>query len=132
MAYTSHGYLIPGTPAGKIPPTRMSCGGLHMCRTCRSEAKIWLGKESDLDYTLKARQMVVEFVDQRFLERNRDEPMPVYEAFVMRFAHTLGNWSALVSTTLEDGMYYEITHDSHKHETKIVAYKRVDQKVIPD
>ncbi len=52
--------------------------------------------------------------------------------YVVWFAYTLGNWKALVSTTLPDGMYYEVTHSFDKHETYLDAYKKFDNVCIPD
>lgn len=48
------------------------------------------------------------------------------------FSKTLQNWKALVSTTVSDGMYYEITHNGDKNETYLDAYKKWDNKCIPD
>lgn len=45
---------------------------------------------------------------------------------------TLQNWKALVSTTVSDGMYYEITHDGDKGETYLDAYKKWDNQCIVD
>lgn len=48
------------------------------------------------------------------------------------FSKTLQNWKALVSTTVSDGMYYEITHNGDKHETYLDAYKKWDNQCIVD
>ncbi len=37
---------------------------------------------------------------------------------------TLQNNKALLSTTISDGMYYEITHNGDKQEIYIDAYKK--------
>ena len=44
--------------------------------------------------------------------------------FIVWSCKTLQNWKALVSTTLPDGMYYEVTHNGDKNETYIDAYKK--------
>ena len=48
------------------------------------------------------------------------------------FSKTLQNWKALVSTTVSDGMYYEITHNGDKGETYLDAYKKWDNQCIAD
>ena len=48
------------------------------------------------------------------------------EVYVVWFAKTLQNWKALASTTLPDGMYYEVTHNGDKGETYLDAYKKFD------
>ena len=37
-----------------------------------------------------------------------------------------------VSTTVSDGMYYELTHNGDKGETYVDVYKKWDNKCIPD
>lgn len=48
------------------------------------------------------------------------------------FSKTLQNWKALVSTTVSDGMYYEITHNGDKGETYLDVYKKWDNQCIAD
>ena len=42
----------------------------------------------------------------------------------------LQNWKALASTTLSDGMYYEITYNGDKGEAYIDCYKKWENFVI--
>ena len=37
---------------------------------------------------------------------------------------------ALISTTVSDGMYYEITHNGDKNETYVDAYKKWENFVV--
>lgn len=46
------------------------------------------------------------------------------DVYIVWLCKTLQNNKALVSTTVSDGMYYEITHNGDKHETYIDAYKK--------
>ncbi len=46
------------------------------------------------------------------------------DVFVVWSCKTLQNNKALVSTTVSDGMYYEITHNGDKNETYVDAYKK--------
>lgn len=48
------------------------------------------------------------------------------EVYVVWFAKTLQNWKALLSTTLPDGMYYEVTFNGDKNEIYLDAYKKFD------
>lgn len=54
------------------------------------------------------------------------------DVFIVWFCKTLQNWKALVSTTVSDGMYYEITHNGDKGETYLDAYKKWENVRIPD
>ncbi len=46
------------------------------------------------------------------------------DVFIVWSCKTLQNNKALVSTTVSDGMYYEITHNGDKRETYVDAYKK--------
>lgn len=50
--------------------------------------------------------------------------------FIVWSCKALQNWKALVSTTLSDGMYYEVTHNGEKNETYIDAYKKWENFVV--
>ena len=50
--------------------------------------------------------------------------------FVVWFSKTLQNFKALVSTTVSDGMYYEITYNGDKKEIYLDAYKKWKNKCI--
>lgn len=54
------------------------------------------------------------------------------DVFIVWFSKTLQNWKALVSTTVSDGMYYEITHNGDKGETYLDTYKKWDNQCIVD
>lgn len=54
------------------------------------------------------------------------------EVYVVWFCYILGGWKALVSTTLPDGMYYEVTYNKEKREAYLDAYKKFDNVAIPD
>lgn len=56
---------------------------------------------------------------------------PFYEVYIVWYCKTLQNWKALVSTTLDDGMYYELTLNGDKHELYLDAYKKFENKCIP-
>jgi Family of unknown function (DUF6275) len=48
------------------------------------------------------------------------------DVYVVWWAKVLQNWKALVSSTLPDGMYYEVTYNGDKDEVYIDAYKKFD------
>lgn len=79
----------------------------------------------------KAKQLVVNYYNSR-VERTDDFEISEENVFIVWFCKTLQNWKALVSTTVSDGMYYEITHNGDKQETYIDAYKKWENVRIPD
>jgi hypothetical protein len=52
------------------------------------------------------------------------------DVYVVWFSKTLQNWKALLSTTLPDGMYYEVTYDGDKQKAYIDAYKKFDNVAV--
>ena len=54
----------------------------------------------------------------------RAKQLTMEDVFIVWFSKTLQNWKALVSTTVSDGMYYEITHNGDKKETYLDVYKK--------
>lgn len=54
------------------------------------------------------------------------------EVYVVWFCFILGGWKGLVSTSLPDGMYYEVTYNTNKRETYLDAYKKLDNVVLSD
>ena len=53
-----------------------------------------------------------------------------FDVYVVWYAKTLQNHKALLSTTLFDGMYYELTFNGDKQELDVDAYKKFENKCI--
>ena len=54
------------------------------------------------------------------------------DVFVVWLCKTLQNNKALVSTTVPDGAYYEITHNGDKSETYVDVYKKWANFCVPN
>ena len=80
----------------------------------------------------KAKRLVFEYVEPRLEKTDAHVTFAEDEVYVVWFAKTLQNWKALVSTTLPDGMYYEVTYNGDKAETYLDAYKKFDNVLVPD
>lgn len=52
------------------------------------------------------------------------------DVFIVWCCKTLQNNKALLSTTVADGMYYEITHNGDKGETYVDVYKKWENYVV--
>ena len=79
----------------------------------------------------KAKQIVVDYFNDH-VDVTDNKKITIDEAFVVWFAKTLQNWKALVSTTVSDGMYYEITHNGDKNETYVDVYKKWENFTVSD
>jgi hypothetical protein len=71
----------------------------------------------------KAKQLVVDYTNEH-LDITDNVNITTEEVYVVWFAKTLQNAKALLSTTLPDGMYYEVTFNGDKNEIYFDAYKK--------
>lgn len=61
---------------------------------------------------------------------DKSDPTPEFSVYVVWFCYILGGWKCLVSTTLPDGMYYEVTYDNYNSSIYLDAYKKFDNVEI--
>lgn len=80
----------------------------------------------------RARGLVFAYIKPRLEKTDTHVTFAPDEIYVVWFSKTLQNWKALLSTTLPDGMYYEVTHNGDKGETYIDVYKKFDNVAVPD
>ena len=79
----------------------------------------------------KAKRLVVNYYNSR-VEITDDFEITEDNVFIVWFCKTLQNWKALVSTTVSDGMYYEVTYNGDKQQTYLDAYKKWENVMIVD
>ncbi len=74
----------------------------------------------------KCKELVADFT------RNKLDPdfKNDFEVYVVWYSKTLQNAKALLSTTLPDGMYYEVTYNGDKNEIYFDAYKKFKNIVV--
>ena len=66
------------------------------------------------------------------LDKTDNKQITKDDVFMVWCCKTLQNNKALLSTTLFDGMYYEITYNGDKDEAYIDAYKKWENYKIED
>ena len=74
------------------------------------------------------KKLVDEYVKEHL---DKSDAMPSYEVFIVWKCFILGNAKFLLSTTLFDGMYYEVTYNKQKNEYYLDAYKKFENRCIP-
>jgi hypothetical protein len=74
----------------------------------------------------QAIQLVFDYIKARLEKTDTHVTFSHDEVYVVWFCKVLLNWKALLSTTLPDGMYYEVTYDGNKDVAYIDAYKKFD------
>lgn len=84
-----------------------------------------------MNYQEKAKKIVVDYYNEH-VEKTDNKKLTINEVFVVWFSKTLQNWKALISTTISDGMYYEITYNGNKKETYLDAYKKWENVCVKD
>lgn len=78
------------------------------------------------EFIEQAKKLVKEYTIEH-LDKS-DTILKLPEVFVVWYAYELGHSKALLSTTLYDGMYYEVTYNSNKDEVYFDAYKKFENK----
>lgn len=77
-------------------------------------------------------QRVIDIVrDYVYDHLDKSDGFVKYDVFVVWQCYILGNAKWLLSTTLKDGMYYEITYNKAKNEFYLDAYKKFENRCIP-
>lgn len=61
---------------------------------------------------------------------DKSDEIKEFDVFVVWSCKTLQNYKALLSTTLLDGMYYELTYNGDKEEIYLDAYKKFENRCI--
>ena len=61
---------------------------------------------------------------------DKTDTIPPFEMFTVWKAKVLQNWKYLISSTLPDGMYYEMTFNVDKNEWYLDAYKKFENRCI--
>lgn len=77
----------------------------------------------------KALQIVRDYILKHL---DKSDPEPEFDVYTVWKAKALQNWKYLISSTLFDGMYYELTYNGDRKEWYLDAYKKFENIVIPD
>ncbi|MCI6349165.1 MAG: DUF6275 family protein [Negativibacillus massiliensis] len=84
---------------------------------------------SNNDMMNLCKKVVVDYFNSR-VDKTDNMQLTEDNVYIVWFSKTLQNFKALVSTTVSDGMYYEITYNGDKNELYLDAYKKWENKKI--
>lgn len=74
-------------------------------------------------------ETAIRLVAQYILDQHPGS-VPEFDVYIVWKCKTLQNWKYLISSTMSDGMYYELTYNGDNKEWYLDAYKKVENKVI--
>lgn len=77
----------------------------------------------------KAKDLVKAYILEHL---DKSDSVPVFDVFTVWKCKVLQNWKYLLSSTLPDGMYYELTYNGDKHEWYLDAYKKFENRCITE
>ncbi len=82
---------------------------------------------NEKEFVKLCRELVVEYANEH-LDKSDKKEITEDDVFIVWLCKTLQNNKALASTTLFDGMYYEITYNGNKNEVYFDAYKKWENR----
>ena len=80
-------------------------------------------KSMDTEAILLVEEYIMEHLD-------KSDPEPEFDVFIVWKCKALQNWKYLLSSTLADGMYYEMTYNGDEKEWYLDAYKKFENRRI--
>lgn len=84
---------------------------------------------TDVEFIEKVKSVVSKHANEH-LDVTDGVQITEKNVYIVWYAKTLQNWKALASTTLCDGMYYELTLNGDKSELYLDAYKKFENQKI--
>ena len=79
------------------------------------------------DFLKRAENLVRDYTIEHM---GKSDPKYSFDVFTVWSCRALQNSKALLSTTLPDGMYYEVTYSGDKHKFYLDAYKKFENRTI--
>ena len=91
-----------------------------------------LEEENNMAISFFKDHEALELVERYILEHlDKTDETPNFSVYMVWKSKILQNWKYLISSTLPDGMYYELTFNGDKNEWYLDAYKKFENKVYP-
>ena len=84
---------------------------------------------NEKDFVTLCKKTVAEYANEH-LDKTDGQKISEENVFIVWMCKALQNSKALVSTTLPDGMYYELTYNGDKKELYLDAYKKFQNQCI--
>ena len=82
------------------------------------------------EFVKKCKEIVVNYFNSQADSTDKNGKITEENVFIVWSVKVLQNNKALVSTTISDGMYYEITYNGDKKEIYVDAYKKWKNYIV--
>lgn len=86
---------------------------------------------NDKEFRHLCRTTVAQYVNEH-LDNSDRAAIKENNVYIVWQVKALQNWKALLSTTLLDGMYYELTYNGDKKELYVDCYKKWENFVVTE
>lgn len=77
----------------------------------------------------KAKKLVRDYIEAHL---DKSDPKTEFEVYTVWKCKALQNWKYLLSSSLPDGMYYELTYNGDNQEWYLDAYKKFENVCIEE
>lgn len=81
----------------------------------------------DSNMEMAAIGIVADYIKEHL---DKSDCIDYFEVYVVWKCKTLQNWKFLISSSIHDGMYYEVTYNGDKEEWYLDAYKKFENRCI--
>lgn len=85
---------------------------------------------TDIKFIEIVKQTIADYFNKRKDATDKNGDITPADVFIVWQCKALQNWKALASTTVSDGMYYEVTLNGDKNELYLDAYKKWENRKI--
>lgn len=84
----------------------------------------------DKEFIRIAKEAIVNYYNGRVDKTDKNGGITKDDVFIVWLCKALQNNKALLSTTVSDGMYYEVTYNGDTQEVYLDAYKKWENKTL--
>lgn len=84
---------------------------------------------NDLDFRHTCQRLVADYANEH-MDKTDGKIITPDDVYIVWSCKALQNSKAMVSTTCNDGMYYELTYNGDKRELYLDAYKKFENRAI--
>ncbi len=81
------------------------------------------------DFEKLCKEIVKNYFNKK-VDKSDNYEITIDDVYIVWICKTLQNNKALVSTTVSDGMYYELTYNGDKQELYLDAYRKLENVYI--